>query len=810
MQALPKPIPFGRYLLTEHIAVGGMAEIFGAKIVGAMGFEKNVAIKRILPQFASDASFVQMFVTEAKLVCHLEHPNIVQVLELGEIDGQYFIAMERVNGLDARRLWRTLAKQRQRLPGVLALFITAELLRGLHYAHRALGGDGRPLGVVHRDVSPSNILVSLRGDVKLSDFGIALVQQESATQAGTLKGKYGYMSPEQVTGIAVDGRSDIFSAGIVLAELVLGRRLFAARNDFETLNRVVNVRLDVLDRHAAALPPEVVTILRRMLERRPDDRYPTAQAAHDDIVDFLYQRRTRVSQETLAGFIAQYVAPQLGPSAAERDATAEAGEDDSSGGIHPRRAPTAAPRSHPPLAAAQRVALDETELEGPTRHRAPGTAAIAGATTSAAPETAVAVKALAPHAAAPPTGRASAAPTGPHLPLETTGLLDVFGAIPLLAIEEGTSLAGELSLDQTPVSRPRDLLDASGSGHRRRAGMELDPSALLATEAPGLPRAGEGGVALPTRAAHEPHRAAPRSAAADASAGATSRQPPLGSTVSSSRSADFSGSLALRSVAKVLYRFAAAEETGLLLLSHPAATESAETTGEHAASDRVWVAELSAELLGLPAVILDGDALRAIYCADGQPRLLAAERSDELLVAFLLQRGLTTREDVARAARARAHRGLVAALIADGRLSPLHVSRATAAFVTERVTETFAWSAGQFAFFRGHEAPANAFPCDLRLVELLQAGVACLSRAALTAYFARLRDCEVRRLPAPPPGAPNAALLQLPTLGALYQRLATAESTTAIIASAGPEPDDPLGWARALYLLLECELAQPV
>ncbi|MBK6846911.1 MAG: protein kinase [Proteobacteria bacterium] len=807
MHLLPKPIPFGRYLLTEHIAVGGMAEIFGAKIVGAMGFEKNVAIKRILPQFASDATFVQMFVTEAKLVCHLEHPNIVQVFELGEVDGQYFIAMERVHGLDARRLWRTLARQRQRLPGVLALFITAELLRGLHYAHRAVGADGRPLGVVHRDVSPSNILVSLRGDVKLSDFGIALVQQESATQAGTLKGKYGYMSPEQVTGLTVDGRSDIFSAGIVLAELLLGRRLFAARNDFETLSRVVNVRLDVLDRHAAALPPEVVAVLRRMLARRPDDRYLSAQAAHDDLVEFLYQGRTRVTHETLAGFIAQHVAPHLRRTGDASDPGSEAGaaEDSSGGGARPV---AAAPRYRHTGMAAQRAAADETEIEGPTHSRPPGGAAPA-IRAPAGPRTqsgSIVPRTPAPTRLVPGVSSGVSNQTGPQLPLADDGPDDGFGAIPQLAIEEGTSLSGDLALDQTPVSQPWGEGEPSSSARRPRAGTELDPSALLDPAAlPAAPPAAPLGAPLGADLDRAP-TTRPNTPAVSASASGPPGATALGSALDTSRPADFSGSLAVRSIAKVLYRFAAAHETGLLLLGRPAIIE-AHRGAEDPAGDRVWVAELIAELSGLPSVATDGEALRAIYCEDGQPRLLAAERSDELLVAFLLARGLTAREDVARAARAHPHRGLVAALIADGHLSPLHASRATAAFVTERVTETFDWTAGQFAFFRGHEPPRNAFPCDLGWLELVQAGVGRLSRAALTAYFAQLRDREVIRL-TPAPAAPNAALLELPALRALHERLTTAQWAAEIIASAGPEPDDPLGWARALYLLLECELVQ--
>ena len=545
MQPLPQPLAFGRYLLTERIAIGGMAEIFGAKIVGAMGFEKSVAIKRILPHFASDPVFVAMFVTEAKLVCHLEHPNIVQVFELGELAGQYFIAMERVNGLDTRRLWRTLAKQRQRLPGVLALFVTAELLRGLHYAHRACGPDGRPLGVVHRDVSPSNILISLRGDVKLSDFGIALVQQESATQAGTLKGKYGYMSPEQVTGLAVDGRSDLFSAGIVLAELLLGRRLFAAQNDFETLNRVVNVRLDVLDRHAAALPLAVVAILRRMLARRPDDRFSSAQEAHDAIVDFLYQQRLRVTHETLSGFIAQYVAPHLQQSIEGIDSSPEsvAAGEGLAAGSPPA---TAAPRYRLTGSAAARAAVDATEVEGPTHSRGP--AAAPPGSPSATDPAATAWPRQAPAGAKGATRGSTrvASPTGPQPMPAADGVRDAFGAIPQLAVDDGPSLAGDLALDQTPLSDPWDARPGSAGPRRARAGTELDPAALLDTGAPSAGQV-EGARTTPTPTPASESRPTPAAAVAQAPDAGATPQP-----------ADFSGSLAVRSIAKVLYRFAAA------------------------------------------------------------------------------------------------------------------------------------------------------------------------------------------------------------------------------------------------------------
>jgi eukaryotic-like serine/threonine-protein kinase len=307
-----KPRQFGRYLLTDRIATGGMSEIFIGKAFGPMGFEKKLVIKRILPQYASDEEFLHMFITEAKLVCNLEHPNIVQVYELGEVEGQYYIAMEHVNGIDAHVLWRTLARRRQRLPVMLALHIVSEFLKGLHYAHRATGSDGELLGVVHRDVSPSNIMISYRGDVKIGDFGIALVKHESKSRSGALKGKFGYMTPEQLAGLRVDHRTDIFAAGVVLAELLLGRRLFLGESDFATMHKVLNVRLDILDEHEHALPAEVAWLVRRALQREVADRYQTAEAFQEDIAEYLYQQRARVGSDTLAGFLDDYVIPHLG------------------------------------------------------------------------------------------------------------------------------------------------------------------------------------------------------------------------------------------------------------------------------------------------------------------------------------------------------------------------------------------------------------------------------------------------------------------------------------------------------------------
>src|SRR3954469_6533516 len=267
---LQLPSQFGRYTLLERLAVGGMAEVFRAKISSSHGFEKILVVKRILPHLAADPNFVAMFIDEAKLTAQLTHPKIVQVLDFGEVRGQFFTALEYIDGFDGLGLLRVAAQRRVHIPRALAVFIVSELLEALDYAHNARDMEGKPMQIVHRDISPSNIFISKRGDVKLGDFGIARAQdRESKTQVGTLKGKYGYMSPEQVVGAPLDGRSDLFAIGIVLAEMIMGRRLFTAPNDLDVLLMVRDGRLDRLEKYCRDLPPALGTLLRTSPNGKP-------------------------------------------------------------------------------------------------------------------------------------------------------------------------------------------------------------------------------------------------------------------------------------------------------------------------------------------------------------------------------------------------------------------------------------------------------------------------------------------------------------------------------------------------------------
>lgn len=261
-----------------------MAEVYVGRLAGPHGFFKRFAIKRILPHLAVDARFVEMFCDEARICAALSHPNIVQVMDFGEDQGQLFMAMEYVDGVSLARLLRAVAARAEQFPLGAALFIVHEVLRGLRFAHEARDENGRPLNIVHRDVSPGNILIARAGEVKLTDFGIVLSAFiDRRTYPGELKGKMGYMSPEQVIGDDLDPRSDLFTLGIVLAEMLLIRPLFPGRNELEMLTRMYEADLQVLERNRGTLPPELMEVLRTALARDREQRFQGARDFEDAI-----------------------------------------------------------------------------------------------------------------------------------------------------------------------------------------------------------------------------------------------------------------------------------------------------------------------------------------------------------------------------------------------------------------------------------------------------------------------------------------------------------------------------------------------
>jgi serine/threonine-protein kinase len=303
----PTPKQIGKYQILDRVAVGGMAELFKAQLIGNLGFEKLVAIKKILPHLATDQAFVEMFIDEARITAQLDHRNIVSVFELGTDADTPYIAMQYVDGLDVLALLRECARAQIRLPPELAALIARDVLEALDYAHHAVDVAGRPLAIVHRDISPGNILLSWRGDVKITDFGIArAAERRHKTEAGTLKGKYGYMSPEQVSGGDVDARSDLFSVGILLAEMVMARRLFTSTNDLDILLMVRDARLDRLHKYASEFPVELRVMTVRALQRRPEDRWQSA-AQFRDALDDWNKRTSRVTARELAALIGRVI-----------------------------------------------------------------------------------------------------------------------------------------------------------------------------------------------------------------------------------------------------------------------------------------------------------------------------------------------------------------------------------------------------------------------------------------------------------------------------------------------------------------------
>ena len=239
-----QPELFGKYFLIDRVATGGMAEIFKAKTYSTAGFEKLQVIKRILAHLSDNEDFVSMFIDEAKISVSLQHANLVQIYDFGKIRDNYYIAMELVEGKDVKQILRKLAQKRKLLPEEFAIFIAHEVCKGLDYAHKKTNLQGEPLGIIHRDMSPSNVLVSYSGEVKIADFGIAKAEMSTYnTKDGVLKGKFEYMSPEQARGEDVTQQSDIFSVGIILYEMLTGRRLFKTENEIKTLEKIKAVSI---------------------------------------------------------------------------------------------------------------------------------------------------------------------------------------------------------------------------------------------------------------------------------------------------------------------------------------------------------------------------------------------------------------------------------------------------------------------------------------------------------------------------------------------------------------------------------------
>ena len=296
---------YGKYFLLDRIAVGGMAEVFKAKTFGVHGFERLLVIKRILPHLTEDEEFIEMFIDEAKIAVELTHANICQVSDLGRIGSNYFIAMEFINGKDLRAVLKKCYTAKTSLSIPQALYIALEILKGLDYAHHKVDSiSGNPLNLIHRDISPQNIMLSYYGQVKIVDFGIAKTESKlHRTQAGVLKGKFGYMSPEQAAGMPIDQRTDLFSTGIILFEMLTSRRLFHAETDFKTLEAIKTCNVPSPKKYNSDITDELEKIILKTLAKDPENRYSTGQEIQKDISKIFYTQYADFNPKDLSDFL---------------------------------------------------------------------------------------------------------------------------------------------------------------------------------------------------------------------------------------------------------------------------------------------------------------------------------------------------------------------------------------------------------------------------------------------------------------------------------------------------------------------------
>ncbi|MBN2719189.1 MAG: serine/threonine protein kinase, partial [Deltaproteobacteria bacterium] len=285
-----------KYKVIRKLDAGGMAEVYEAVAEGIEGFEKKVAIKRVLPHLAENKKFIAMFLDEARLSLHLSHANVVNVFDIGQAGGTYFIVMEYVDGTNLKTLMRKLKERNHILPIEQSIFIIMEVCRGLSYAHGLKDRDGKSFNIVHRDVSPPNILISKQGEVKIVDFGLAkATSQLETTDPGVVKGKYAYLSPEAATGNPVDSRMDIFCCGIVLFELLTGQRLFLGESDIQTIKNVRAAEVPSLQQLNPSIPPELEHIVRTALAKDPVHRFQTCDDFAESLANFLFTYQLKVT-----------------------------------------------------------------------------------------------------------------------------------------------------------------------------------------------------------------------------------------------------------------------------------------------------------------------------------------------------------------------------------------------------------------------------------------------------------------------------------------------------------------------------------
>ena len=295
----------GPYLIHQKVAQGGMAELFLADYVREDGFRRKVAIKRILPHLAGNSEFIKMFTREARLAALLQHPNVVQIFDYGNIENAYFIAMEYIHGKNLKEILTAYGKG---LPIEHSVFIISKICKGLDYSHSRRDDDtGQPLEIIHRDISPQNMLISYEGEVKISDFGISkAISEPSLTMAGVIKGKLAYLSPEQSLGEPIDQRTDIYALGLVLYETISGKKVYAFDTDVEAIRAIPTLQIEPLMHAREGIPAELNDIVMKCLAKKKEERYQSASALYDDLAKLRKNMKFTFDTSDLAKFMNEH------------------------------------------------------------------------------------------------------------------------------------------------------------------------------------------------------------------------------------------------------------------------------------------------------------------------------------------------------------------------------------------------------------------------------------------------------------------------------------------------------------------------
>jgi eukaryotic-like serine/threonine-protein kinase len=827
-----QPVAFGRYFLVEHLATGGMAEIYKATSTGAHGFEKTIVIKRILPTLAADSEFVDMFISEAKVTVQLNHPKVVQVLDFGEVDGQYYLAMEYVKGIDGLALLRQCAQRGCRLSTSIAVHIVADVLDALDYAHNLKDSEGKALGIVHRDISPSNIFVSDQGEVKLGDFGIARVAQaRGSAETRTLKGKYGYLAPEVVGGAEVDRRADIFSTGIVLAELLMIRRLFVAKSDLEVLLQVRDAKLDRLDKYGKHIPLDLRAILESALARDPNLRYQDAATFRDALHRYLYDHRRMVHNSDVRRVLRRIIdgGPDDLPGESDRA---------SGSGLVPQITTSPVPGAVEP--APPRAAAPSPIPAAPPASPAPPRTATAPRplTPPPAPVTlAPAPLPIAPRPPTRPTTSPSSAPTPKPVPLVLGRALDPAPAPatgpspvlqkpkrgPLLEVESTEYISQSRERTRIPSAKRVPQVTPSGSDrtsledtHQQTpTGVTLE--SLAAADEAALVLGRKRRIKLRPPAKPDPvpppndqeltglqklsteEVLGPLSSQETTSSGtgwdkiSSAIQPSIrvqsdrseapreaGEVAASRLSIPFSqdngiptpsivGDLSRESLLRIMFRLALAEETGLLVLQLKSSTKE-------------------------------------IFLVDGDPWYVTSSQAEELFGQYLLAKGILAQGELSMALAMLPHfQGKLGdALVALHLLRPVEVLRHLTLQVREKLYSAFVWDEGTHLYYRGRRCSFEAAPLGLDAFEVIGAAVQNLPFEILERRLRPWSDRRPKSVSAPPVPPEVFRMGSLPR--EVFDRL-DGRHTLADHFARFDSREQRQTFARVVYLLTESGLA---